>query len=247
MPQLRQQPRYLQLAQTLINEIEDGRYPIGTLLPTEFELCDQFGASRFTVREAIKRLVQSGMVSRQAGVGTRVLGLSRPAAYRQVMEGLSDLQQYTNETSLTIIARETIALDGPLSEQVGATSGQTWLHLMALRRAAGTSPISFSDIYLHPAFRSLKLDDDVGDMPIFSRIEEQFGERVAEVRQHIEAVAIPAPIAKLLETKTGAPGLRLTRQYLNARGEVVEMAINTHPADRYSYSQTFRRDPVSGL
>ena len=154
---------------------------------------------------------------------------------------------YTNETSLTIIARETIALDGPLSEQVGATSGQTWLHLMALRRAAGTSPISFSDIYLHPAFRSLKLDDDVGDVPIFSRIEEQFGERVAEVRQHIEAVAIPAPIAKLLETKTGAPGLRLTRQYLNARGEVVEMAINTHPADRYSYSQTFRRDPVSGL
>ncbi|MEG8024873.1 winged helix-turn-helix domain-containing protein [Sphingomonas aurantiaca] len=67
MPQLRQQPRYLQLAQTLINEIEDGRYPIGTLLPTEFDLCDQFGASRFTVREAIKRLVQSGMVSRQAG------------------------------------------------------------------------------------------------------------------------------------------------------------------------------------
>ncbi|MEG8041960.1 GntR family transcriptional regulator [Sphingomonas sp. LR59] len=247
MPQLRQQPRYLQLAQTLINEIEDGRYPIGTLLPTEFELCDQFGASRFTVREAIKRLVQSGMVSRQAGVGTRVLGLSRPAAYRQVMEGLSDLQQYTNETSLTIIARETVALDGPLAEQVGATSGQTWLHLMALRRAAGTSPISYSDIYLHPAFRSLKLDDDVGDVPIFSRIEEQFGERVAEVRQHIEAVAIPAPIAELLETKTGAPGLRLTRQYLNARGEVVEMAINTHPADRYSYSQTFRRDPVSGL
>ena len=233
MPQLRQQPRYLQLAQTLINEIEDGRYPIGTLLPTEFELCDQFGASRFTVREAIKRLVQSGMVSRQAGVGTRVLGLSRPAAYRQVMEGLSDLQQYTNETRLTIIARETIVLEGPIADQVGATPGQTWLHLRALRRAAGTSPISYSDIYLHPAFRSLKLDDDVGSMPIFSRIEEQFGERVAEVRQQIEAVAIRAPIATLLETETDAPGLRLTRQYLNARGEVIEMAIEMAPATRY--------------
>ena len=99
----------------------------------------------------------------------------------------------------------------------------------------------------HPAFRSLKLDDDVGSMPIFSRIEEQFGERVAEVRQQIEAVAIRAPIATLLETETDAPGLRLTRQYLNARGEVIEMAINTHPADRYSYSQTFRRDPESSL
>lgn len=247
MPQLRQQPRYLQLAQTLTSEIEDGRYPIGSLMPTEFDLCDQFGASRFTVREAIKRLVQSGMVSRQAGVGTRVLGMSRPPAYRQVMEGLSDLQQYTNETSLTIIGRETIVLDGPIVDQLGATAGQTWLHLSALRRAAGTSPISYSDIYLHPAFRSLKLDDEVGHVPIFSRIEEQFGERVAEVRQYIEAVTIPAPIALLLETEPAAPGLRLSRQYLNARGEVVEMAINTHPADRYSYSQTFRRDPASGL
>ena len=78
MPPIRQQPRYLQLAQTLISEIEEGHYPVGALMPTEFELCDQFGASRFTVREAIKRLVQQGMVSRQAGVGTRVLGLPRP-------------------------------------------------------------------------------------------------------------------------------------------------------------------------
>jgi GntR family transcriptional regulator len=247
MPQLRQQPRYLQLAQTLISEIEEGRYPVGTLMPTEFELCDQFGASRFTVREAIKRLVQSGMVSRQAGVGTRVLGLSQPPAYRQVMEGLSDLQQYTQETNLAIIERETIPLAGSLAQQVGATPAQTWLHLRALRRAAGTRPISYSDIYIHPAFRSIKLDDDVGHVAIYTRIEEQFGERIAEVRQHIEAVAIPAPVARLLEIKTSSPGLRLTRAYVNARGEVIEMAINTHPADRYSYSQTFRRDTAPGL
>ncbi len=246
MSQLRQQPRYLQLAQTLISEIEDGRYPVGSLMPTEFELCDQFGASRFTVREAIKRLVQSGMVSRQAGVGTRVLGLQQPSAYRQVMEGLSDLQQYTSETSLAIIERETIVLTGALAAQVGAMPAQTWLHLRALRRVGGARAISYSDVYIHPAFRSIKLDDDVGHLPIFSRIEEQFGERIAEVRQQIEAVAIPAPVARLLDTKTSSPGLRLTRAYVNARGEVIELAINTHPADRYAYSQTFRRDTASG-
>ena len=32
------QPRYRQLAQTLINEIESGRYPVGDLPPTEFKL-----------------------------------------------------------------------------------------------------------------------------------------------------------------------------------------------------------------
>ncbi|WP_242139940.1 GntR family transcriptional regulator [Sphingomonas sp. TREG-RG-20F-R18-01] len=246
MPPIRQQPRYLQLAQTLISEIEEGHYPVGALMPTEFELCDQFGASRFTVREAIKRLVQQGMVSRQAGVGTRVLGLPRPTGYRQVMEGLSDLQQYTQETTLTILERRTVDIAGALAVQLGATAGQTWLHLRALRRADGSRPISYSDVYIHPAFRSLKLANEVGDVPIFKRIEEQFGEQIAEVRQQIEAVPIAAAVARLLEAKTSSAGLRLTRSYLNGRGEVVEMAINTHPADRYSYSQTFRREQNPG-
>ncbi|HEY1231660.1 MAG TPA: GntR family transcriptional regulator, partial [Ramlibacter sp.] len=46
------QPRYLQLAQTLLREIEAGKYAVGTQLPTEFELCEQFGVSRATAREA---------------------------------------------------------------------------------------------------------------------------------------------------------------------------------------------------
>ena len=66
------QPRYRQLAQTLISEIQSGRYPVGDLMPTEMELCAQFGASRFTVREAMKQLVQMGLVARHAGVGSRV-------------------------------------------------------------------------------------------------------------------------------------------------------------------------------
>jgi DNA-binding GntR family transcriptional regulator len=36
-------PRYLQVARTLLAEIEAGRFPVGTQLPTEFELCAQFG------------------------------------------------------------------------------------------------------------------------------------------------------------------------------------------------------------
>ena len=58
------QPRYRQVAKTLINEIQAGTYPVGDLMPTEMVLCEQFGASRFTVREAIKQLVELGLVNR---------------------------------------------------------------------------------------------------------------------------------------------------------------------------------------
>ncbi|WBO21292.1 GntR family transcriptional regulator [Sphingomonas abietis] len=246
-PPLQQQPRYLQLAQTLIAEIESGRYPVGGLIPTEYELCDQFGASRFTVREAIKRLVQLGMVTRQAGVGTRVIGPRQETGYTQVIEGLSDLHRYTSETRLDILRREVVEVSGDVAEALHARPGEAWLLIEALRRTGTETPLALSSIYIHPAFRGLEFGGADDHTPIYTRIEQQFGEQIVEVRQHLEGMAIDTRSAPLLGVKRGSPALLVTRLYLNRRGEIVEMAINIHPADRYSYSQTFRRDDRGAL
>jgi GntR family transcriptional regulator len=39
-------PRYRQLADTLIRDIDAGKYRVGALLPPEFELSDRYGVSR---------------------------------------------------------------------------------------------------------------------------------------------------------------------------------------------------------
>ena len=69
------QPRYLQIAADLKQAIVSGRYPVGARLPTELELCEQFGISRFTAREAVRVLSSAGLVSRKQRVGTIVVAL----------------------------------------------------------------------------------------------------------------------------------------------------------------------------
>jgi DNA-binding GntR family transcriptional regulator len=240
---LGQQPRYMQLAQTLVNEIQSGRYPVGSTIPTEFELCEQFGASRSTVREAVKQLVQLGMVVRQPGVGTTVKALKSEGAYTQVMQQLSDLQRYTADTVLEILSKKTEPLDDPaVAGLLGANAGETWLHVRSLRRSPGSAdPICHTDAYIHPAFRSLKIEEDELHMPLFMMIERQFGEQIAEVQQEIRAIAMPSDIARLVNAKARSPALWVCRRYLNRRGNVVEGAIVIHPADRYTYSETFQR------
>jgi len=49
-------PRYQQVANELIDGIGGGIYPVGGLLPTEMELCEQYNISRSTVREALRKL-----------------------------------------------------------------------------------------------------------------------------------------------------------------------------------------------
>lgn len=238
------QPRYLQLAKTLISEIEAGHYAVGDLMPTEFELCEQFGASRFTVREAVKRLVELGLVSRQAGIGTRVLSTQARTGYRQVMQGMADLQQYTAETALEITDVGMVEIGEDLAPYLKAPLGQSWLLMKGLRRfiSDDEAPICLTEIYIHPAFRSISQIGGRSTVPVYQRIEEQFGETIVEVQQQIRAVALTRAQADALGASPKSPALWVCRSYLNRRGEVVEVAISTHPEDRFSYSETFRRD-----
>jgi GntR family transcriptional regulator len=67
------EPAYKQIADDLRRKIEAGELEQGGQLPTELELREEYGASRNTIRDAIKRLIQAGYVETRPGQGTFVL------------------------------------------------------------------------------------------------------------------------------------------------------------------------------
>lgn len=64
------------LAQEVVDRIEEairsGRYVVNEKLPTEPELMKQFGVGRSTIREAVRMLANSGLLTVQQGIGTFV-------------------------------------------------------------------------------------------------------------------------------------------------------------------------------
>src|ERR1700733_15713490 len=72
-------PLYLQVVRALKDEIVSGVFPVGSQLPTEEELCVRFSVSRYTVREALRRLREDSLVSSRQGAGTTG-GPPRPSA-----------------------------------------------------------------------------------------------------------------------------------------------------------------------
>lgn len=81
-----------QVRQQLLAAIEQGEFPPGSLLPSERVLCETFGVSRVSIREAIAGLEAMGLVIVrhgrgafvQPGVGSRYVGpfASNVEAYR---------------------------------------------------------------------------------------------------------------------------------------------------------------------
>jgi GntR family transcriptional regulator len=64
------EPMYRKIAQDLREQIESGLIAPGEQLPTELVLRDRYGASRNTVRDAVKWLMTRGLVETRPGQGT---------------------------------------------------------------------------------------------------------------------------------------------------------------------------------
>ena len=61
-----------ELASRLREDVLSGRYPPGSYLPAERELADSYRVTRTSLKHAIVRLVQAGLLETRHGVGTRV-------------------------------------------------------------------------------------------------------------------------------------------------------------------------------
>ncbi len=66
-------PLYRQIAEDLRHQIDSGTLTPGSQLPTELELGDRYNASRNTIRDAIKWLINLGLVETRPGQGTFVI------------------------------------------------------------------------------------------------------------------------------------------------------------------------------
>ncbi len=234
-------PRYASVADALVRDIAAGRYAIGSLLPPESALCLRYGVSRHTVREATRKLVGLGLITRHPGIGTIVRAQSAQVRYTASIGSPAELIQYAQRTRLKLLATDEVIARGALAAELGCREGERWVCLHTLRYAAGVSPpISVTDIYVPPAYRDLAQHFGHGRVAVYELIEREHGVRIQEVRQDIGGVAMPPEAAALLGVTPGSPGLEVTRTYVGARRRTVSISKNLYPAGRFRMSTAWR-------
>src|ERR1700744_6326809 len=65
-------PLYAQVETALAARIADGTFPVGSRIPKEEDLIEQFAVSRTTIRQTIQNLIRRGLVEIRRGKGTYV-------------------------------------------------------------------------------------------------------------------------------------------------------------------------------
>lgn len=237
-------PKASDLARAIAQGIASGRFPVGTLLPTEFDLCDEYGASRYTVRLALAELQEQGLISRKKSVGSKVEAARATSGFVQSLSSVEDLVRFGTTSYRSIHSVEEIVVDLALAKELGCTAGSRWLRISSLRFESNNRkrPVGWLDIYIDPAYADVV--ETAAQSPtvlISSLIESRHGRRIARIQQVIDATPLPKSMAEQLKAEAGSPALKIVRRYLDAANKAFEMSVSIHPAGRLTLSTDLKR------
>lgn len=239
-------PRYQQLIEALVMEIADGRYPVGSMLPPEPRLRERFQVSRHTVREAVRRLSEMGLVSKHQGVGTIVKARRVDSRFVASLSSLQELMQYTQQTRLKRLGERWVDASADLAAMLSCAPGTRWYEFDACRYPADSrEPLAHMRIYVDARYDGIRSRLGDGNVWVFGLLEELYGERIVEVRQEVGSIPMPAQSARVLGVKARSPALQVMRYYFADGGRLLSMSLNIYPAGRFRFSTSWRLAPSS--
>lgn len=228
-------PLYVQIFNELSLRLAAGQYPVERRLPTESELCDEFGASRFTVREALRRLVAHGMVQRRQGAGSIVISVRPQTRYIHEMSSLDDLSQFALDTHYELLTLKQVTIDAAVAEEIGGELGSRWWMMEGLRRnEPGGGVLCFVRSYMpQRVSRYVRhLAYCVG--PFYAHLAKRVREEVLEVDQVLHGGLMDKTIARHLRQKPGNVSLCALRRYVTKQGTLIA-SYNWHVAQNFHY------------
>ena len=229
-------PKYYQAERALRARI--GRLALGSLLPSEPELCEEYGISRTTLRQAMNILVAEGLLKRYQGRGTFVSASRVEYA----------LAPYTpnhplrdRDETYRVLSIEHRPAGEEIAESLGITPDAQILYV---RRVAyhADMPMRLTELFAtEPAAAAIN-DSDFSHSLLTETLIER-GVPVAGYRISIEVGTLDEQIAGELGLRQGLPTLEVSRQVLDASGAVLALIKLVTRGDVGRYVLTLAQTP----
>ena len=239
---------YARVKQHLKDELGRGRWPPGSVMPSDAALVVQFGVSRMTVTRALRELQAEGLVTRMQGVGTFAAHLTRVASTLTIRDLHEEIVARGHRHHAVVHRARQEKAPAALAMQLGLANGAPVFHTLIVHFENGVA-LQCEDRYVNPACAPDYLSVD------FTRITPtHYLLQVAPLWQaqfSIEASRPSAHEAKLLGIGADEPCLVVVRRTLRgsggnsggtgaAQGVPITLARLVHPGLRYQIDAEFR-------
>ena len=225
-------PLHIQLANLLRAQVARRELRPDDRLPSERELCQQYGISRITVRQALSDLVQEGLVYSSVGKGTYVA----ETAFQEDLQPLSsftqDLERRGMRAASRVLEAAILTADNYWAEVFHVPRGAEIVRLHRLR-LNGDVPIALQFSHLPHGLCPGLLQYDFTICSLYEVLRNEYQLRLARSDTILEAALATSWEAGLLGLSQPAALLVSKQTTILDSGAVIEVTRSAFNPERY--------------
>ena len=217
----------------------------GEQIPTEKELCETYGVSSVTARQAILNLVNEGLLIRMQGKGTFVTEEIKNINTLQLSGSITDLITDGLKTQeVKVLSINRIKIPKRVAKLLKIKEGEEVVQVRRTRNS-NNSPVSYIINYLPLEIGEKIKQEDLRVYPMLQILRDQFKIPLRSGTQFIEAIIADYDIASTLSVSITSPILYIETLVFEKRKKPVEFVQTFVRPDRYKYSVklTMQRGP----
>lgn len=233
-------PRYYNIFEELLNEIETGKLSNENKFPSETELCARFKVSRGTVREALKLLEQYGIISREQGKGTFITMKKFEQNVNHLMGFTEVMKRYNMVPSAKLLEMEVMTANDRIRGKLNLLEGEDVVRIKRLRLGDNEPLIIENSYFVHSIFKPL-LNYDLESSSIFNLLYQHTPYRLGSATQYIEAVTSSESESQYFNIPTGSPLLLIKRLVHLIDGRPFEFSEDLYRSDKLKF--VIKTDP----
>jgi GntR family transcriptional regulator len=222
---------YQRLFNLVRSQILDGSYGPGAKLPTERQVCDDYGVSRITCRHAFRLLQEQGFIERYQGRGTIVRSTQPRKLPILVSDYSESISKVAPSTGRKLVYWERLVPPKDITDLLGLFKMEVCYLAERVDTLEG-QPIAFDEAYI-PVGLASKITEKmlvrVDFLPLWLKSEEL---EMSHVQNSIEAVKPTQEVRRRLEAGSGYPILKVTDIIHGSTGRVLSVFVTYYRGDR---------------
>ncbi len=229
-------PMHVRLADELRGRISRGQLSVGAALPSEAQLCEEFGSSRGTVRQALSALRNEGLIGGRQGRPPIVRETAAAQPFETFLSFTSWAHQIGKEPGQRTIEIARRPAGALVADALNLTEGAPIVEILRLRLLDGVPTMVERSSFTESVGRRL-FDFDPDSGSIYGYLLDS-GIDLQAVRHTIDAIGADATDADLLDITEGAPLLRERRRALDGDGSPFEYSDDRYRPDLVTFTIT---------
>ena len=230
---------YKSIADRLRLRLNSADFAIGSPLPGEKKLAEEFGVARMTIRKAIDLLVDWGLVVRRHGSGTYV---ARKDVHHETsnLTGLAEvLRKQGKEVVSQVLAFEVMPAPPAIASLLRIKIDERIYFSRRVRYVDG-KPLMLEDSYMPvKLFRNLSLSHLEGSK--FDYIEKECGIIISGNYETLTPVLADKQLARSMNVPEQTPLLRITSLSYSDSGEFLNYSVMFRNTSDYQVDYHLRR------